>query len=137
MASFNKIEIFVGDLSVGKNHDLNADTLECYLSNAAASASADEVKADLAEITPENGYTGPEDTTNTASESGGIMSCVGVDIVITASGAVGPFINTVLQNTTPSSPLDPLIGWWNRSSVTMANTDTFTIDFGSTMFTIT
>ncbi len=137
MATFNKIEIFVGDLCVGKNHDLNVDLLECYLSNAAASASADEVKADLLEITNENGYTAPEDTQNTASESGGVMSCVGIDIVITATGSVGPFINTVLMNTTPSSPLDPLIGWWNRSTVTLANTDTFTIDFGATMFTIT
>ncbi len=137
MASFNKFETFVGDLGVGKNHDLNVDTLECYLSNAAASASADSVKGDLLEITNENGYAAPEDTTNTASETGGVLSVVGVDIVITATGAVGPFINTVLMNTTPSSPLDPLIGWWNRSSVTMANTDTFTIDFGATMFTIT
>ncbi len=136
MASFNKIEVFVGNLGVAKVHDLSADTLECYLSNAAASASADEVKADLLEITLENGYTGPEDTQNTASESTGTLQVVGVDIVITASGSVGPFINTVLQNTTPSSPLDPLIGWWNRSSVTLANTDTFTIDFGATMFTI-
>ncbi len=137
MASFNKVETFVGDLSIGKVHDLNVDTIECYLSNAAASASADSVKADLAEITNENGYTAPEDTTNTASETGGVLSVVGVDIVITATGSVGPFINTVLMNTTPSSPLDPLIGWWNRTSVTMANTDTFTIDFGATMFTIT
>ena len=137
MASFNKFETFVGDLSIGKTHDLNVDTLEVYLSNAAASASGDSVKADLAEITQENGYTAPEDTQNTASETGGVMSCVGVDIVITASGSVGPFINSVLMNTTPSSPLDPLIGWWNRTSVTMANTDTFTIDFGATMFTIT
>ena len=136
MASFSKIEIFVGNLGIAKVHDLSADTLECYLSNAAASASADEVKADLAEISTGNGYTGPEDTQNTASEATGTLSVVGVDIVITASGAVGPFINTVLQNTTPGSPLDPLIGWWNRSSVTLANTDTFTIDFGATMFTI-
>ena len=135
MAAFNKFETFVGDLGIGKNHDLNADELSCYLSNAAASASADSVKGDLAEITPENGYTGPEDTTNTASETGGVLTVVGVDIVITATGSVGPFINTVLQNDTPAP--GPLIGWWNRTSVTMANTDTFTIDFGASMFTIT
>ena len=137
MATFQKFETHMGDLGIGKNHDYNVDTLEVYLSNAAASASLDAVKADLAEITNENGYTAPEDTTNTASETGGVLSVVGVDIVITATGSVGPFINTVLMNTTPSSPLDPLIIWWNRGSVTMANTDTFTIDFGATMFTIT
>ena len=138
MASFNKFEVFIGNLGIAKVHDLgSADILEVYLSNAAASASADNIKSELAEITNENGYTAPEDTQNTASETGGVLSVVGVDIVVTASGSVGPFINSVLMNTTPSSPADPLIGWWNRSSVTMANTDTFTIDFGSTMFTIT
>lgn len=137
MATANKFETFVGDLGIGKVHDLNVDTLECYLSNAAASASADSIKTDLAEITNENGYTAPEDTTNTASETGGVLSVVGVDIVITATGSIGPFINTVLFNTTPASPLDPLILWWNRPSVTMANTDTFTIDFGASMLTVT
>ena len=136
MAAFNKFEVFVGDLGVGKVHDLNVDLLECYLSNAAASASADVVKTDLAEITIENGYTGGVDTQNTASEATGTLSVVGIDIVITATGSVGPFINTVLFNETPAAPLDPLIGWWNRTSVTLANTDTFTIDFGATMFTI-
>ncbi len=138
MATFNKFEVFVGNLGIGKVHDCNVDLFEVYLSNAAASASADSVKADLAEITNENGYTAPEDTTNTAVESGGVLTVSGVDVVITATGSIGPFINTVLFNTTPSSPLDPLIGWWNRSSVTMANTDTFTIDFtGDILFTIT
>ena len=138
MASFNKFETFVGDLGVGKVHDLNVDTLECYLTNVAPSASLDSVKADLAEITNENGYAAPEDTTNTASETGGVLSCVGVDIVITASGGtIGPFTDVVLQNTTPASPLDPLIGWWNRGSTTLADGDSLTIDFGASMFTIT
>lgn len=138
MASFNKFEDFLNRLAIGKVHDLNADTLECYLSNAAPSASLDTVKADLAEITNENGYTAPEDTQNTASETAGTLSCVGVDIVITASGGtVGPFQYTVLQNTTPSSPLDPLIGWWDYgSAITLNNGETFTIDFGTEMFTI-
>ena len=127
----------VEDLGLGV-HDLNTHTLNVYLSNATASASADAVKADLAEITNQNGYDAPEDTTNTASETGGVMTVVGVDVVITATGAVGPFINTVLYNDTPSSPADPLVGWWTRSSVTMADTDTFTIDFtGDVLLTIT
>jgi hypothetical protein len=137
MAAFQKFEVFVGNLGIAKVHDFSADTLECYLSNAAASASADNIKSELLEITNENGYAAPEDTQNTASEAAGLLSVIGIDIVITATGSVGPFINTVLFNTTPASPLDPLIGWWNRSSVTLANTDTFTINFGATMFTIT
>ena len=62
---------------------------------------------------------------------------MGVDIVVTATGTVGPFRYVVLQNTTPTSPLDPLIGWWDRgTALTLENTDTFTIDFGTSMFTI-
>jgi len=139
MATFNKFEVFVGNLGVSKVHDLNADTLECYLSNAAPSASADNVKADLAEITNQNGYTAPEDTTNAASEASGTLTLTGTDIVITASGgSFGPFQYVVLQNTTPSSPLDPLIGWWDYgSALTVNDGETFTIDFGASIATLT
>lgn len=137
MVAFNKFEVFVGNLGIAKVHDFSADTLECYLSNAAPSVSLDEVKADIAEISTGNGYAGPQDTQNTASETTGTLSVVGIDIVVTATGTVGPFRYVILQNTTPSSPLDPLIGWWDRgTALTLENTDTFTIDFGTSMFTI-
>ena len=137
MASFNKFENFVGDVGL-KVHELNADLLEVYLSNATPSASADTIKANLAEITNENGYAAPEDTQNTYSEAGGTGTCVGTDIVITASGGtIGPFRYVVLFNTTPVSPVDPLIGWWDYgSSITLQATETFTINFGASMFTI-
>jgi len=133
MVAANKFEDFVNRLAIGKVHDLNADTLEVYLSNAAPSASADTVKADIAEITIENGYTGPQDTTNTASETAGVLTVTAVDVVITASGGtVGPFQYVILQNTTPTSPLDPLIQWWDHgSAVTLQDGEKFTVDFGS------
>ena len=136
MAAFNKFETFVGDLGIGKVHDLNVDTLEIYLSNAAPSVSADSVTADLAEIATGNGYTGPQDTQNTASESGGTLTVVGTDVVITASGGtVGPFRYVVLRNGTPGA--GPLIGWWDRgSSVTLQDGDSFTTDFGASLFEI-
>jgi hypothetical protein len=138
MATFNKFEVFVGNLGVGKVHDLNADTLECYLSNAVPSASADNVKADLAEITNQNGYTAPQDTTNVASEATGTLTLSGTDIVITAAGgSFGPFQYIVLQNTTPASPLDPLIGWWDYgSALTVNDAETFTVDFGASIATL-
>ena len=136
MAAFNKFETFVGDLGIGKVHDLNVDTLEIYLSNAAPSVSADSVTADLAEIATGNGYTGPQDTQNTASESGGTLTVVGTDVVITASGGtIGPFRYVVLRNGTPGA--GPLIGWWDRgSSVTLQDGDSFTTDFGASLFEI-
>lgn len=137
MASFNKFEIFTEDLAK-KVHNLHSDQLEIYLSNTAPDAAADAVKADLAEISTGNGYTGPQDTQNSVSRSGGVTSVLGTDIVVTASGAVGPFRYVPLQNTTPTSPLDPLIGWWDyASSISLANGETFTVDFGSSLFTLT
>jgi len=138
MAAYNKFEIFSENLAE-KVHDLDTDTLACYLSNTTPSASLDAVKADLAEISTGNGYTGPEDTQNATSRSGGVTSVTGVDIVISASGGqVGPFQYTVLMNDTPTSPLDPLIAWWDYgSAVTLNDGEDFTIDFGTEMFTIT
>ena len=139
MAAFNKFENASQDIAEGV-HQFQAagHQLECYLSNATPSASLDAVKADLAEIATGNGYTGPQDTTNDVSRSGGTTSITGVDIVITASGGtIGPFRYVVLQNTTPTSPLDPLLGWWDYgSALTLNDGETFTIDFGASMFTI-
>lgn len=135
MATFNKFEQFVEDLA-DKVHNLSADQLECYLSNATPSASADAVKADLAEISTGNGYTGPQDTQNTGGQTSGTYTLTGTKIVITASGSVGPFRYVVLQNTTPTSPLDPLIGWWDYgSALTLANGETFSILFNNSSTT--
>jgi hypothetical protein len=137
MAIFNKFQKFTEDLGLGV-HNLDTGALKVYLSNATPSASLDAVKADLAEITNQNGYTAPVDVTGVWSTSGGTATLAGTDVVITASGAVGPFQYVVLYNDTPSSPLDPLIGWWDYGSpITLANGETFTIDFSSSILTIT
>ncbi len=135
MASYNKFEDFINQLCQG-NHDINADTLNVYLSNATPSVSADTVKADLAEITNENGYAAPEDTQNTWSETTGTGTAAATDVVITASGGtIGPFQYVVLHNVTD----DGLISWWDYgSALTIQDGESFTIDFGSdTLFTIT
>lgn len=138
MAAYNKFEQFTEDLAE-KIHDLDTDQLECYLSNATPSASLDAVKADLAEIATGSGYTGPEDTANATTRTGGVTSITGTDIVITASGGtIGPFQYAVLQNTTPAAPLDPLIAWWDYgAALTLNDGESFTINFGSEMCTIT
>ena len=68
MATFFKFQDFSEQLIRGI-HDFDAHTFKVYLSNAAPSASADAVKADLAEITAGNGYTaGGNATTITVAE---------------------------------------------------------------------
>lgn len=132
MATFNKFQQFVQDLAE-KVHNLSSDQVEIYLSNATPSASADAVKADLAEISTGNGYTGPQDTQNTGAEAAGTYTLTGTKVVITASGgSIGPFQYVVLQNTTPTSPLDPLIGWWDYgSALTLLTGETFSVKFNN------
>ena len=137
MASYNKFQSFVGSIGDGAQ-DLDADTLKCYLTNATPSASADSLKADLAEIAGGNGYTATgEDVQNAYSEAGGVGTLTGVDIAITASGgSIGPFRYVVLYNDTAAG--DPLVAWWDYgSALTLNDGDGFTIDFGASILTIT
>lgn len=138
MATFNKFQSFVTAVAAGTHAGcLNADTdtLKVYLSNATPSASGDSIKTDLAEITNQNGYTAPVDVQNAATTSTGTITVAGTDVVVTASGAVGPFQYVVLYNDTATN--DPLIGWWDyASAITLANGETFTVDFGASLFTI-
>ena len=140
MATYNKFEDFVLRLGTGV-HNLAAagDTLNCYLSNAAPSASLDTIKTELAEITNENGYAAPVDAQNDYTEASGTGTLTAVDIVVTASGGtVGPFQYVVLYNDTPVSPVDPLIAWWDYgSALTLNDGESFTIDFGASVFTLT
>lgn len=141
MATYNKFQDFVEQLCRG-THDLRAagHTLNIYLSNAVPSASLDAAKADLAEITNQNGYTAPVDTQQDMTETGGTATVTATDIVITASGGtVGPFQYVVLYNDTPTTPvIDPLIAWWDYgSAVTLQDGETFTVNFGSDqLFTV-
>lgn len=139
MAAFNKFEDFSEQLFSAK-HDFTAagHVFKVYASNAAPSASADAVKADLAEITAQNGYpSGGSDIQNTLSESGGTATVASTDVVWTASGgSFGALQYIALYNDTQTSPADPLVGWWDYgSSITINNGETFTVDFGATLYT--
>jgi len=83
-----------------------------------------------------NGYTaGGEDIQNLYSEAGGIGTMTATDVVWTATGAVGPFQYVVLYNA--DAPADELVGWYDYGSeVTLADTETFTLDFGASVLTI-
>lgn len=132
MATYTKFNQFTKDLIDGV-HNFSSDTIKVMLCNTAPVAT-NSVKADLTEISAGNGYTaGGTATTITASTSSGTAKIVGTDVVFTASGAVGPFRYAVLYNDTPTSPADPLIGFWDYgSSVTLASAETFTVDFDPT-----
>ncbi len=135
MATFNIFEQFSEDLAHGV-HNLGTDTLKVYLTNAAPSASGDAIKADLAEISSGNGYTGGGHTPSITSseQTAGLYKLVLADVTITASGGtIGPFRYAVLYNDTPSSPADPLIGYWDYgSAITLAIGEFVTVDMSPT-----
>lgn len=138
MASYNKFNVFVKDLGEGtlKLHAAG-DTFRVYLSNAAPNAATHVVKADIAEITNQNGYTAPVDIQNGYTVTTGTGTMTAVDVVVTATGTVGPFQYVIIYDDTPTSPADPLMCWFNYgSALTLANGETFTIDFGASLMTL-
>lgn len=140
MASFQKFQDFVEQLGKGV-HQLHAagHVLKVYLSNELPLAS-DTVKADIADITAQYGYpAGGVDVENDYTESGGTGTLTAVDKTFTASGgSFGPFQYAILYNDTPTSPADPLVAWWNYgTSISCNDGETLTVDFGSSVLTIT
>ncbi len=135
MASYNKFEDFVFQLGKG-THQLHAagHEFKVYLTNNAPSAAADSVKADLAGATEQNGYAAA-DIQNDYTETSGTGTMTAVDVVVTATGAVGPFQYVVVYNETAAN--DELMAWWDYgSSISLANGETFTVDFGASLMTI-
>lgn len=140
MATFNRYEIFSENLSKGvHNLDAAGDTLKVALSNTAPNAATHAVRADITEISAGDGYTsGGEDAQNTLSRTGLVTSIVGVDITWTATaGTFATFRYAILYDDTPTSPADPLIGWWDYgSSISLGAGEQFVVDFGASMFTV-
>lgn len=128
MATFNKFNSFVEALAE-KAHNLGSDQLVIALTNVAPSAS-NAVLADITQIT----YTGLSTrniSTSSSAQSSGTYKLVLTDLVLTASGAVGPFRYVVIYNDTATN--DELIGYYDYgSSISLANGETFTIDFDGT-----
>lgn len=133
MASYNKFNQFVQDVA-NKKHDLSADVFKVMLTNSAPSAS-NAIKSDITDISSGNGYSagGTAATITSSTQTSGTLKWILADVVFTASGAVGPFRYVVLYNDTQGTPVKPLIAWWDYgSNVTLANGDTFTVDFDGT-----
>lgn len=132
MATFIFFDEFKKSFANG-DIDIDGDSFVMYLSNAAPTAATHILKAELANITEQNGYTETVLTTTWAETGGGtgIWRFAGnADISWTASGgSFGPFQYVNVYDTTPTTPLDPLVGWWDVGSATTITTgNTFTVD---------
>ena len=123
MAGYNKFHKFIADVHNGV-HNLSTNTIKVYLTNAAPNQASNGLKANLAEITAENGYVaGGVTIPITSSDQSGGNYELDVDetpIVITAAGGtIGPFRYAVCYNSTPAN--DPLISFFDYGSALTLN----------------
>jgi len=137
MATFNKYNQFVQDLASGV-HQLQTGTthvLKVALSNTAPSATHVTL-SQVTELTTTGGYTAGGISVGTitgAQTSGTFKLTGGTDPVWTGSGAGFTARYAILYNDTPTSPADPLIGWWDYgSSVPIGVGETLTVDLDQT-----
>lgn len=127
MATYNKFQQFVEDQNNGV-HDLASDQLVIALTNTLPVAT-NSVLANITEIAYTNLST-RNISTISSTQTSGTYNLDLTDLTLTASGAVATFRYVVIYNDTPTSPANPLIAWYDYgSAVTMANLETFLIDF--------
>lgn len=133
MAALNKFNVFTRDLGAGV-HNFTTHTIKAAFTNTAPVAT-NSVLADITQIAASGGYVAGGVTLDsvTWTTASGVAKLTIADEVFTATGAVGPFRYVVIYNDTPTSPVDPLIGWYDYgSSITLALNETLTIDFDGT-----
>jgi hypothetical protein len=145
MATFVKFNKFLEQLGT-KCYLFSTDTLKFALTNTAPTAATDTgfLPGSLHPApAAANGYTtgGHAATIASWSESGGTVTlATTTDVVITATaGGIGPFRYVLLYDDTTTTPVaDPLIAYWDYgSSITLAVSETFTIDVTASLLTIT
>lgn len=132
-SAFYKFQPFV-EAAMEGIHNLGSHQLKVALTDTAPSA-ANAVLTDISEISYTNCST-RNITTSTSAQTSGTYKLVCNELVLTASGAVGPFRYVVLYNDTAAN--DNLIAYYDyASSVTLASGDTFTIGFNGTTGVLT
>ena len=130
MALYVKYNQFVEDLC-RKVHNLDTDTLKIALTNTTPLATH-AVLADITEIGAGNGYAAGGNTATFSSgvQTSGTFKLIVADVTFTASGGnMNAFRYAVLYNATPTSPLKPLIAYWDYgTNIVITSGNSFTVD---------
>ena len=135
MATYTKFQQFVEDLAHDV-HNFDTNTIKVALSNASnpPSASAHVKLADITTVSTAN-LDGVTLTKGSSGQTTGTHNDIPNDLTMTASGAVGPFQYVIIYNDDSTS--DSLICYFDYTSeVTLANGDTFKLDFGTELFSL-
>lgn len=141
MATFNKLNGFIENVHE-KVFNLGSDTLTVALSNTAPGSEGTPPTGATSACKLSNvtqiSYTNLSSrvvTVSSSAQSSGTYSLVTTDLVLTASGgSVAAFRYIYIYDDTATN--DELICYYDYgSSVTLADTETFTLDFGASLFT--
>lgn len=125
MATYTKINSFVENLAE-KKIDLSGAELTVALTNTAHTSTWDEL-ADLTQVSYTN-LSSRVLTVSTSAQTAGTYKLVLADLVLTATGAVGPFQYIYIYD--DGSTGDKLIAYYDYgSAITLANGETLTLDF--------
>jgi hypothetical protein len=125
--TFNKHNAFVENLAE-KVHNLGADALTYAITNTVPTP-ANSILGDLTQISYTN-MSSRVPTISSSLQSSGTYKLVLADLVMSMSGGASPSLRYFdLYNDTPTSPADPLIGWWDYgSSIVLADGEQITAD---------
>ncbi|ESY49026.1 MULTISPECIES: hypothetical protein [unclassified Mesorhizobium] len=138
MAAFVKYETFIENL-MNKLIDAfgSTDTWKAVIHTDAPTVATDNAVSDLTQIAGNNGYTtGGANITYNSTRTGGIVTATGADVVWTAAGGnlgsstTGRYVS-VYDDTSAGDNL----GWSYDygATFTVADGETFTLDFGASV----
>jgi len=136
MASYNKFNQTVEDWLEGA-YTASTDQFVVALTTAAnAPVATNSILSDLTEIVYTNLST-RDITTSSSGQTSGTFTQLFTDLVLTASGAVATFRYVVVYNDTPTSPLNPLLCWYDYGSdLTLASGETLTLNWTTSSFVV-
>jgi hypothetical protein len=137
LAVYNKFNVFTQDLVQGA-HNFSTNTFKVMLTDVAPIAT-NAVKANITEIAAGNGYSaGGTATTIGLSNTSGTETVTATTVTITASGgSIAQFRYAVLYNSTQTTPLGPLVAWFdNGSEINLTSGSSVQISFPSNLYTL-
>lgn len=128
MATFTKFQPFVENVAE-KVFNLGSDVIKVALTNTAPTNTFGTL-SQLTEISYTN-CSARTVTITSSAQTSGTYKLVLADLVLTASGTVGPFRYVVIYDDTATNK-ELIASYDYGSSITLNSGDTFTIDFDGT-----